>query len=79
MNTLNFCIEEAVHEGTLVCNDFLSALDTMYSKQGLNEGVAHSLLGSLWFFWSEVRDGVCKVNPVVTRGSVLSSSLLLCT
>lgn len=54
-------------------------LDTMYSKQGLDEGVAHSLLGSLWFFCSEVRDGVCKVNPVITRGSMLSCSLLLCT
>lgn len=60
VDTLNFCIKEAVHEGTLVCNNFLSALDTMYSKQGLNEEVAHSLLGSSWFFCSEVRDGVLQ-------------------
>lgn len=35
VKSLNFCIKEAVHEGTLVCNNFLSALDTMYSEQGL--------------------------------------------
>lgn len=60
VNTLNFCIEEAVHEGTLVYNNFLSALDTMYSKRGLNEEVTHSLLGSSRFFCSEVRDGVLQ-------------------